>query len=171
MSEDTETSGVQTFHVRDTTRTLEFEGELLAHVTTESSNSPRWSVFDLYRLADDSDRYVLAITGRSVLYHVHDGDCNTGVPTSVDKLPPDAEPCPRCEPFPFNKTIDALTMVDMEEDYHNVTVCRGRAEVELKLKTRHDGTIGILSRPAVRLLQLAAIKDPAFDASAAVERL
>lgn len=163
--------GVETFRVRDTTRTIEFEGELLAHVTTESPNSPRWSVFDLYKLADGSDRYVLAITGRSVLYHVHDGDCNTGVPTLIGKLPPDAEPCPKCQPPGYALDADPSEFVDMEEDYHNVSVCRGRTEVELKLKTRHDGTVGVLSRPAVRLLQLAALRDPVFDARSAVERL
>lgn len=170
MPEDAATiSGVRTFQVRDTTKTIEFTGEHIAHVTTESPQSMRWSVFDLYRLDDGSDRYVLAITGRSVLYHVHDGDCNTGVPTRFDKLPDDAEPCPRCSPF--DRVVDTSFVVDLEEDYYNVAVCHGRADVELKLKTRRDGTIGNLSRPAVRLLQLAALRDPAFDPAAAVEHL
>lgn len=157
--------------VRDTTKTVEFLGVLLAHVTTESADSPRWTTFDLYHLTDGSERYVLSITGRSVLYHLHDGTCNTGVPTPVDKLPPDAEPCPRCQPPGYAVDADRGETVDMEEDYHNVAVCRGRDDVELKLKTRHDGSVGTLSRPAVRLLQLAALRDSAFDARSAVERL
>lgn len=161
-------SSADLIKVRDATKTIEFQGRLLAHVTTESPNSPRWTVFDLYQVTDGTHRYVISIIGRSVVYHVHDGDCNTGIPNAMSLLPPDAEPCPRCRPDVGD--LDADT-VDLEEDYYNVAVCADRAEVELRLRTRHDGTVGTLSRPALRLLQLAASEDPAFDAGATVERL
>jgi hypothetical protein len=167
--DDVTGSGAELFRVRDAARTLEFFGSLLAHVTTESPRLPRWTTMDLYR-ADDG-RYVLSVVGHSVVYHVHDGPCNSGVPLPASRLASDAEPCPRCRPPGYDVDPGPDDVIDMEEDYYTVTVCPTAREVVDRLKTRRNGTTGPLSRPAMRLLQIAGTLDDAFSADQVIDRL
>lgn len=157
------------FRLRDVARTVEFYGIELARVSTETSSQPRWTTMELYRT--DDGRYVLSVVGHSVVYHVHESSCNSGVETPVSDVPPDAEPCPRCRPQPVDYLVDDTTTVDMEEDYPTVSVCSSTADVITRLRARRNGSVGPLSRPAMRLLKTAATIDPAFDPENVVDRL
>lgn len=144
-----------------------FAGELLASVTTETADTPRWTEIELFRFTDGTGRYLVHIVGRSVLYHVRGSTCNAGVPTPMWELPEDAEPCPRCHPAPLR--ADNGLPIDAENDRHTVTVCADVAEVLQAL--RLPGRRGY-SAPAQRLLDHVKQLDPVFGAATrAAERL
>lgn len=144
-------------------RTYGFRGRLLAHVTTETDASPRWTEIELYELTDGTGRYVVHIVGRSVLYHHHDSPCNAGVPTKMLDLVEDAEPCPRCQPPRYRDCDQDDLVVDAESDRHTITVCAGVTEVldALRLPNRRG-----YSAPAQRLLDEVRHSHPEFAAQA-----
>jgi len=87
------------FQVNDGDRTLQFEGELLAHATSRRDDSERWVEFDLYRTKGGS--YVVARTGRSRLFHAK--DCKVvrkrkHQPAQVATLEADSLACSLCHP-------------------------------------------------------------------------
>lgn len=156
----------------------EFEGELVASVTTETRDKPQWTEIELYRFTDDSGRYLVHIVGRSVQYHRRDSTCNAGVATALADLPEDAEPCPRCQPhvqrpqpayLEFDDDDDGVMLVNLESDRHTAVPCSSPVEVLSSL--RLPGRRGY-SRPARDLLDQVREADPAFNAlMGAVERL
>jgi hypothetical protein len=148
-------------------RTYEFHGHLVADVTTETDESPRWTEMELYRFTDGTERYLVHIAGKSVVYHEHDSACNAGSPTTRDQLLDDAEPCPRCQPDVRGR--DDAYVIDAESDRHSVTVCETAADVLQAL--RLPGRRGY-SAPAQRLLERTKLADERFAATTnAVERL
>lgn len=157
--------------LRDATRTVEFQGELLSRVSTEVPSLPRWTTMELYRMTDGTNRYVLSIVGYSVVYHVSDGFCDSGVSIPITELPSDAEPCVKCKPPFYGEDRTATGTVNMEENYYQVAVCDSAAAVRTRLEMRKHGEPPALSRPALRLLKIAAHTDSAFDAGSVVERL
>jgi len=161
-------AGPTLYRLRDVARTVEFYGTRLAHVSTETSSQPRWTTMELYRT--DDGRYVLSVVGHSVVYHVHDSVCNSGVPTHVSDFPPDVESCARCRP-PDIDELNSSALLDLEEDYPTVSVCQTTDDVISRLRARRNGSIGPLSRPAMRLLKTAATVDVAFDPENVVDRL
>lgn len=153
---------ISTHRVQDAARYLEFDGVLLSDVSTEQDTVPRWTEMSLYRTVDG--RYVLRVIGRSVVYHVHDGRCNSGIPISVDDIDDDLldelEPCVKCNPEPLEEFTGL--MVSLEEDRHTVHVCATADDVVAKLRnpkaTGSRGT-GMISGPGQRLLAIAASAD------------
>lgn len=158
-SQGAETHG-QVIRVRDSARILEFDGRLLSEVSTETSQNPRWTEMALYKTTDGTGRYVLAIIGRSVIYHVHDGRCNSGVPTKVgdldDNLIEELEPCVRCD-APQPENLAGTVMIDLEEDRHTVHICDNAGQVIAKL--RNPKSVGQISGPGQRLIGIAAAMD------------
>lgn len=145
---------------------VEFHGILLSEVSTETDR-PRWLEIELYKITDGTDRYVLHLNGRSVLYHSNESDCNTGLPTLASQLPGDAEPCFKCCPPRLNR-LDVDSVVDLESDRHTVHVCADAQEVvdQLKLpyrKINYYNRAGFesrrLSSPAQLLLEKASPND------------
>jgi len=53
--------------VKDSSRTLQFEGTLLAESTSERKDSVRWIEFKLYRT--ESGSYILSRIGVSLIFH------------------------------------------------------------------------------------------------------
>jgi len=152
--------------VQDVDRVIEFEGTLITNITTEVPESPRWLELELYRLTDGTDRYVLHVVGRSVVYHVHDGACNTGVAVDPQDLPEDSEPCFKCKPFAGDGTVD------LESDRHTVHVCDTASDVVDKLRLPRGGASGSFSAPSRRLLDHAAMSDDGIRAAISpVQRL
>lgn len=160
--------------VRDSARILEFSGEMLAEVSTENPTLPRWTEMRLYKVTDGTNRYVLSIIGRSVVYHVTNGICNAGVPVTAEKLPGDAEPCRRCTP-PRSDALDDDVQIDLEEDRYTVHVVDGPDAVVSKLRNPRTATetrLGAISGPGQRLLAIAAAADPGmYNAVMVVDRL
>jgi hypothetical protein len=153
--------------VPDVDKVIEFEGQLVADVTTELPDAPRWTEMDLYHLTDGTGRYVLHVVGRSVVYHRHDSECNSGTKTPLIDVPDDAEPCPNCHPS------EGHIYVDVEDDRHSAHVCADAQAVLVALRsTGSRATSRPFSTPALRLLATARQRDPAIDAlMSGVERI
>lgn len=175
--------------VRDSAGYKEFQGRLLSHVSTETPELPRWTEMHLYKVTDGTERYVLKITGRSVVYHAHDGRCNSGVPMTVTSLLSqvgddgeglvlldELEPCQKCQPAEPEE-LEALTdgIVDVEEDRHTVHVCATADAVVNTLrnpKSMGSRGAGMISGPGQRLLAAAALVDAGVkNAVTTVDRL
>lgn len=170
------TNRPQTIRVQDASRTLEFEGTMLSDVSTETDRNPRWTEMELYKV--DDGRYVLSIVGRSVVFHEHDSQCNSGVPTQVSGLNPEMleelEPCQRCSP-PEPEDLAGTPTIDLEADRHTVHVCADANAVVEKLRnpktTSANGT-GLISGPGQRLLAIAAsVDDGIKNAVTVVDRI
>lgn len=166
----------KTFQVQDAARILEFEGQLLSDVSTETDSNPRWTEMELYRTING--QYVLCIIGRSVVYHAHAGRCNSGVPTPVAEMDSDLldelEPCYKCNPPTDEELVTSVT-IDLEEDRHAVHVCDTAKEVVAKLrnpKAAAGRTTGLISGPGQRLLGIASRVDQDIkDAATVVDRI
>jgi hypothetical protein len=148
---------------------LEFSGTLLGEVSTQINRSPRWTEISLYKVTDGTQRYVLHSCGASVVYHKHNGPCNTGVPTHAEDMPLDGEPCRVCrparvpdDPEEWYKEDLLGTQWDLETDRHTTHVCKDPKEVVEKLRFPRSNKIlgGTLSGPAQRLLNMVAKHDP-----------
>ena len=158
------------FTVRDGLRPVEFSGEQLSSVSTETERSLRWVELELY-WAHPSEKmpaggYFVHIIGQSVVYHKHESTCNTGVATQVSDLPEDAEPCQVCRPPSYSLLADAALVVDLESSRHTLYRSIG---------PREQSALGIVqqmqrrpSAPAQRLLETAAQKDKHIAAAMAV---
>jgi hypothetical protein len=163
--------------VPDAGRTLEFPGFLLGEVSTQIRDNPRWLEISLYKVTDGTGRYVLHLCGASVVYHRHNGSCNTGVPTPPERMPLDAEPCKVCQPprvldgeddlFTWGLNSDSR-LWDLEQDRYTTYTCRtAEAVVEQlrKPRNRKNSEDGTLSAPAQRLLDLVSAVDENFARS------
>ena len=128
--------------VQDADRFRKFEGYLLHRVSTEVAHKPQWLEIEAWKVTDGTCRYVLHFTGKSVLVHKENSDCNTGVPTPASKLPDDSEACRKCRPdlrSPAERKKDS-TIFEAETDRHKVEICDGRPKDENgKLLTGDDG--------------------------------
>lgn len=87
------------YSVRDTIRTLKFNGTMLAESSSKTPNKTRWVEFQLY--VTTSGIYVLARKGASILYH--DETCsivsrNKLSVANGEELPSYYVPCPDCKP-------------------------------------------------------------------------
>lgn len=172
-----------TIRVRDVTRVVEFEGRLLAEVSTTTPVSVRWTEMALYKTR--AGRYVLSIVGCSDVYHRHDSPCNSGVPTRAYQVPEDAKPCGVCTPpKPYEgeqdrqrgTTVTDSTMFDVEEDRPTVYVCDTPKSVMERLRDPRGvqkwQTQPPMSGPAHRLVTAAADHDAGIMAEiTTVERL
>lgn len=114
----------QAVRVQDADRIREFPGIPVCRVSTEVPYKPQWLEIELYKVTDQTCRYLLHFIGRSVLVHESGSDCNTGVPTLISQLPDDSEACRKCHPDLRNPQDDA--MVEAETDRHKIEVCDGR---------------------------------------------
>ena len=87
------------FQVNDGDRTLQFEGEALAHSSSRYADSERWVEFDLYRTQGGS--YVVSRVGYSRLYHAKSCEIvlkRRHKPAQVATLTEDSLPCLDCKP-------------------------------------------------------------------------
>lgn len=86
--------------VRDGSRVLQFDGQLLAKSSSQQPGQYRWVEFELYRTKSGS--YVLSRTGQTRLFH--DPDCaivqrNHLKTSSADELTDEHVPCAECDPY------------------------------------------------------------------------
>ena len=164
------------FTVRDGLRPVEFSGEQLSSVSTETDRSLRWVELELY-WAHPSEKmpdggYFVHIVGQSVVYHRHESACNTGVATLRKDLPEDAEPCQVCRP-PANSA--ASVEADLAYPGRVVDLESSRHTLYRSIGPREQSAMGIVqqmqrrpSAPAQRLLETAAQKDKFIAAAMAV---
>lgn len=154
---------ISTHRVLDKYEWVEFQGELLASTSTETPEATRWIELEIYRTT--TGRYVIHRVGRSVLYHVHGGTCNTGVTKPASQLDRElAQPCPRCSPATVAKLGHyPATLVDVELDKDRVDTCDAAGVYATLQLKRRDPTTGeeysFLSQPARRALEEAMEHD------------
>lgn len=180
----------QLVRLSDTSRPVdvEFTGEVIARTSTERPELLRWTEMELYRITEGerTGAYVFQVVGRSLVYHHERNACGKGVLCLARDLPGfgkdpddyDAEPCAQCSPRPLD-VLPAEASVLMEEDWRRVGVCDTARDVHLGLaqhasRSREPlapGRLPELNYPARRLLEQAALRDPAFVVERTVERL
>lgn len=165
--------------IEDRHRVTEFDGTLIAEVTTRRRRSIRWVTLRLYRL--ESGSLVLHRIGESLVYHTSPTTCVTesgqprGDEATAGTLPSEAVPCDRCQPPSWPQELDAGMPVRREFPRHTIDSCADPGEVVKRLTTlRHSqGTSStVVSAPAAELLHRAGLADPEFASAAKpVERI
>jgi len=150
--------------VKNGSRTLEFEGELLGSSSSYRAGSDRWIEFKIYKTAGDT--YILSRVGVSLIYHV--AACPLVVrytlqEESVTDLDRRATPCPDCGP-----TLEAPMV--FPEKYRHWAFVTDVAEAVVDSLHKDDNYGGrYLTKVAQRVLEEAAEKDAELDAAYRVE--
>lgn len=152
------------YEVKDGSRTLQFEGKLLAESSSHRYGSTRWIEFKLYRTGSGS--YVLSRTGVSLVYHA--GACplvgRYGLQEAdVESLHAHAVPCPECQP-----TYD-LPIVFPEKYRHWAQVSEDPEAVLEALYKYDDNNARYLTKVAERLLETASESDSGIDSVYRIE--
>jgi hypothetical protein len=152
----------------------EINGELACPpVTTYGSAKDRWVEFEVYAMADRS--WLVHRIGRSNIYHRAGTLCTTrtgrpsGDPASVEQLPDDAMPCPRCSPPYPDELPEGPGAVRYEFPRHTWDECPTPELVKSKLTTirSRDGSVTVhRSDPVADLLRRLADRYPEFEEAA-----
>lgn len=151
------------FKVRDgTTRTIEFEGERLAEVSSQRHGSPRWTELRLYRTG--SGVFVLEKVGASVVLHAP--GCPEILPGAV--LPrfqaeyPGHDPADDswwwCETCGDNAELDMTTLL-VEANRYWAIISETPNEIVDSLYRRKGGA-RTMPRMSLALLEEAAQRSP-----------
>lgn len=173
-----------------TGKPTEIVGERVAVSTTRERDDRgrwplRWNDQALFELAE-SGRWCLYRVGVSRVYHTDPTDCTvrggaqSGEPATVDDLPDDAVPCPRCRPPCPGQLADAADAGDMIGVRYEVprpslfTLATPRDVLDrlattYDRDTTRDGAARTyqLSRPSLALIKAAAEASPRFAAGLA----
>lgn len=170
-----------------TGKPTEIIGERIAVSTTRERDDRgrwplRWNDQALFELAE-SGRWCLYRVGMSRVYHADPTGCTvrrpanqmSGEPATVDDLPDDAVPCPRCRPPYPAQLADAADAGDMipvrfEVPRPSLFTVDTPAKVVDRLATSwdrgsvRDGAVRTynLSRPSLALIKAAAAASPRF---------
>ena len=160
-----------THRVRDgRTRVIEFEGDLLAEVSSRRARGPRWTELRLFRT--DAGSYVLEKVGVSVV--VHAPQC----PEILNPLPrfqeehPGADPidgnwwfCERCAEVARHGDITKLLV---ETNRYWVTIAQEPEQIVEALYRRKNGARS-MQRMSLDLLDAAGAVDPAIAGAYSAE--
>jgi len=155
--------------VKDGSRRISFEGELIASVTSRSTVKPRWSEYRLYRTVNG--QYLLEKVGVSVMVHL------PGCPEIIDRLNRFQDEYPGRDPdegFWYCDTccrghVD-ITALLVEHNRHWVTITEEPMQIVDALYRRKDGARH-LPRLSLDLLDQAARVDDRIGDAFRVERL
>jgi len=154
------------YEVRDGSRTLQFDGELLASSTSRRYDSLRWIEFQLYRTKNGS--YVLSRIGVSLVYH--GAACQLVkryklTESSPDVLGADSTPCEECYPD------DTLPVIFPEKDRTWAQVSDEPEAVLEALYKYDNGGARYLTNVAQRLLEEASESDRGIESVYRVEMI
>ena len=154
------------YEVKDGSRTLTFNGELLGESSSYRRGSTRWIEFELYKT--ESGSYVLSRVGVSLVFH--SGACELvgkyGLhDASVADLAEDAVPCDTCQP-----TYEAQLV--FPEKYRYWAQVSDDPQAVLDALYKYDeGGARYLTWVARRVLEEAADNDPDIDSVYRVEHI
>ncbi len=154
------------YEVRDGSRTLTFNGELLGASSSYRRGSTRWIEFELYKT--ESGSYVLSRVGVSVVFH--SGACELVTKyglhdSSVSELSTDAVPCDSCQP-----TYEAQLV--FPEKYRYWAQVSDDPQAVLDALYKYDeGGARYLTWVARRVLEEAADNDSEIDSVYRVEHI
>lgn len=152
--------------VKDGSRTLQFEGRLLAESTSWRRGSTRWIEFKLYKT--ESGSYILSRVGASLVFH--GAACPlvkrySLVERSTTELSEDAIPCDECEP-------DLNLPVIFPEKYRNWAQVSEDPDAVLEALYKYDnGGARYLTNVAQRLLDQASERDEKIESIYRVEMI
>lgn len=144
----------------------EFEGELVASVSTDDGERARWIEMELYRRTDGKGWLIHRLSD-SVLYHREDTTCRTpknarpGQPATAADLDEGSEPCANCKP-PQLRQLMPHEAVRIEVPRHNVHLANTEQEVVDNLSIDRRTGSRFWSPPVVELLVLAGHQHPPF---------
>ncbi len=153
------------YEVKDGTRRLRFDGELLGYSTSYRPGSERWVEFSLFRTTGGS--YILSRVGMTTLYHVAGCSISSRAglpPTPRDALPPGRVPCGSCAP---HLSTGGAVCVEIPR-YWAQTVDSAHGVVDMLYQSDTSGA-RYLTGVAKRLLEEAATVDLAISDSYGVE--
>lgn len=154
------------YHVKDGSRTLQFNGKLLGESSSWKRGSTRWIEFELYRT--DNGSYVLSRVGVSLVYH--GAACALVkryglVEGAVSDLSEDAIPCEECNP----STNVPLVFPEKNRTWAQVS---DDPEAVLEALYKYDQSgARYLTHVAQRLLETAAKNDTKIDSIYRVETI
>jgi hypothetical protein len=140
------------------------DGWRIARESTEA-DKPRWTEIEVFMTV--TGKYVIHTLGRSVIYHRHDSECNTGKTQLGQDMDADMVPCYRCRPsasytdeeydeVPFDVEVDIPTIIPGLSAKGVITALHWRGN------DKEPG--GSLSYLAGRLLWKLGEADPAIRA-------
>jgi hypothetical protein len=156
--------------VRDGSRRITFEGELIGFVTSAGNSKPRWSEYKLYKTI--AGTYVLEKVGRSIVVHM------PMCPEIIDSLNRFQEENPGrdptdgwwfCESCCTGGRVDPTALL-VEHNRHWVTISEDPQHIVDALYRRKEGARH-LPRLSLDLLDQAARVDPAISEAFRVERI
>jgi hypothetical protein len=154
------------FEVRDGSRTLQFDGELLGSSTSWRRGSERWIEFELYKTKNGS--YILSRVGVSRVFH--GAACPlvkrySLIEASSADLKEDAIPCEECSPS------DELPVIFPERDRTWAQVSEEPDAVLDALYKYDQGGTRYLTNVAHRLLEQASAKDTRIESVYRIETI
>ena len=147
--------------VRDTNRTITFDGMELAHSSSHHPGKGRWIEFWLYRTLDG--RYVLSRLGATLYFH--SAYCDTVRRNYIDPLPSSVVaknmiPCERCKP-----SRDKDEFVYPEVSRHWAQVSNSPDGVVMSLKKEDENGSEYFTTVARNLIEDAAAVDAGISDS------
>jgi len=154
------------FEVRDGSRTLQFDGELLGSSTSWRRGSERWIEFELYKTKNGS--YILSRIGVSRVFH--GAACPlvkrySLIEAPAEALKEDSIPCEECQPS-FH-----LPVIFPERDRTWAQVSEEPDAVLDALYKYDQGGTRYLTNVAHRLLEQAASKDTLIEGVYRIETI
>lgn len=155
------------YEVRDSKRTLKFDGVLLAYSTSYRPGVKRWIEFALYRTTGGS--YVLSRVGETHLYHLP--TCAIAERNGLTKIPraglrEGSVPCDVCHP---ERSTGEMVSPEMPRYWAQVSETAD-AVVDSLYKYDEQGA-RYLTGVAERLLEEASQVDPAIESAYRVETI
>jgi hypothetical protein len=169
VSTPDEATEVYPIVVHDSIGPLSIEGWKIAELSwtyeeVQARGYSRWTDMALYGVhGSDKMKYVVQITGRSVVYHRPDGSCSQGVSMPVGKLYTDKDfydalvACRVCKPEDLDD-IGNHGQVKIEVNLPKLYRCRDAKEVVRSLYS-HGTRNGEPSSLSVKILSAAAMVD------------
>lgn len=142
------------YEVRDGTRVLKFEGEMLSKSSSRGPGKSRWVEFELYKTR--RGQYVISRIGASIAYHVESCSVvsrNKLSPVNEAEIPPSFVPCTECRP---SRLTDELFP---ETPRYWAQVSESARGVVSLLMKYDDNDVAYLTNVAKILLEEAAMAD------------
>ena len=154
------------YEVKDGSRILRFEGELLGSSTSYRRGSDRWIEFELYKTLNGS--YVLSRVGVSLVFHA--STCSLVRRYGLSEASPkalhrDALPCEECDPS------RDLPIVYPEKNRTWTQVSEEPEAVLDSLYKYDSNNTRYLTKVAQRLLEQASEKDSRIEAVYRIETI
>lgn len=155
------------YQVRDGSRLLTFDGELLGRISSQRPNVPRWTEMSIYKTVGGS--YVLEKVGRSIVTHM------PGCSEVFSDLPrfQDAHPGDDPDDYEFHSCVPTeydFPSLLVEEDRYWAIISEDTDKIVDALYRRRDNSRH-LPRISIELLEKVSANHPPFGNDWKVEHI